>query len=236
MDKKRYNQTPLLINDLAESEANHCLREVYDECMREHAVAKQLMPRATLQAKAFKAYDVEMPQQNGIPIAGEEDPVQVNRAESVTSTGASSGHNDNADCSEQWGVKNPNHYSQYSTQPPGFNQPVFADPMVNQLYQETVHPSFQQHQHMPDQQGHGRGQYRPGYMNAPSPAHVAGNEHMNYHQAMHSPQYDYRGYDNRPYEDANMGNTNMRRRENPPVWGKGLNRNNSYGPAGQGGN
>ena len=50
------------------------------EVMREHAVSKQLTPRATLQAKAFKAYDVEMPQQKGIPIAGEEDPVQVNKS------------------------------------------------------------------------------------------------------------------------------------------------------------
>ena len=88
---------------------------------------------------------------------------------------------------------------------------------------------------MPDRQGHGRGQYRPGYMNAPSPAHVAGNEHMNYHQAMHPARYDYRGHDDTEFEDANMGNPNMRRTQNPSVWGKGLNRNHSHGPAGQGG-
>jgi len=70
-------------------------------------------------------------------------------------------------------------------------------------------------------------------MNAPLPTHMVGNGHMNY---QHPPQYDFRG-DNRAYEDAHMGNPNMRRREHPPVWGKGLhqNRNNSYGPAGQGG-
>ena len=108
--------------------------------------------------------------------------------------------------------------------------------MINRLHQQTFNPSFQQQQHVPDQQGYGRGQHRPGFMNAPSPAQVAGNEHMNYHQAMHPTRYDYRGHDNKEFEDASMGSPNMRRKQNPSVWGKGLNRNNSYGPAGQGGN
>ena len=66
MEKKRYK---LKINDLTESEAVHSLREAYDEVMREHAVSKQLIPRTALQVRAFNAYDVEMPQQNGISLA-----------------------------------------------------------------------------------------------------------------------------------------------------------------------
>ena len=70
-------------------------------------------------------------------------------------------------------------------------------------------------------------------MHASLPTHMAGNEHMNF---QYHPQYNFQR-DDRSYEDAHMGNTNMRRRGNPPVWGRGLNqnRNNSYGPAGQGG-
>jgi len=236
MEKKRYK---LKINALTESEAIHSLREAYDEVMREHAVSKQLIPRTALQVRAFNAYDVEMPQHNGISIAGEEDPVQVNRPEFVASTGASSGNNDNDEYRGQWGVKQPHHYSQYPPQEPEFQQPVFADPMINRLHQQTFNQSYQQQQHMPDQQGYGRGQHRAGFMNAPSPSQVVKefeDEHMHYHQPMHSTRYDYQGHDQREFEDANMGNTNMRRRGDPPVWGKGLNRNHSYGPTGQGGN
>ena len=130
-------------------------------------------------------------------------------------------------------MNDPNHYSHYSTKPPGLDPPVFADPMINRLHQQTFDPSFHQQQQMPDQQGHGRGQFRPSFMNVPLPTRMIGDGYMNY---PYSPQYELRE-DNRLYEDGHMGHPNMRQRQRPDVWGKGLhqNINNSYGPAGQGG-